>query len=114
MGSAARDALLRSAIELFSESGPASVSVREVARHAGLNQALDPHHFGSKQALLTEAIEAGSSGLFPAALATGAGSQIDSCHEPPRAPHQSPAPRLIARTLVDGMRSPRSGAGSPC
>ena len=99
-GSAAKDALLRSAIELFSESGPASVSVREVARHAGVNQGLIYRHFGSKQALLTEAIEAGSSGLFPAALATG-GFDFDAMSH--LVHHQSPAPRLIARTLVDGI-----------
>jgi TetR/AcrR family transcriptional regulator, repressor for neighboring sulfatase len=96
----ARAALLRSAIELFSESGPASVSVREVARHAGVNQGLIYRHFGSKQALLTEAIEAGSSGLFPAALAAD-GFDFDAMSH--LVHHRSPAPRLIARTLVDGI-----------
>lgn len=95
-----REALLDSAVELFAALGPASVSVRDVARHAGVNQGLIYRHFGSKDALLAEAIELGSSGMFPAALATG-GFDFDSMswllH------HASPAPRLIARTLVDGV-----------
>lgn len=97
---AARDALLTSAIELFAERGPASVSVRDIARHSGINQGLIHRHFGSKAALLAEAIEQGSSGMFPAALAAE-GFDYDAMswllH------HASPAPRLLARTLVDGI-----------
>lgn len=96
----ARDALLSSAIELFAERGPASVSVRDIARHSGINQGLIHRHFGSKAALLAEAIEQGSSGMFPAALAAE-GFDYDAMswllH------HASPAPRLLARTLVDGI-----------
>lgn len=96
----ARDALLSSAIELFAERGPESVSVRDIARHAEVNQGLIHRHFGSKAALLTEAIEQGSSGMFPAALAAE-GFDYDAMswllH------HASPAPRLLARTLVDGI-----------
>lgn len=95
-----RESLLGSAVELFAERGPAAVSVRAVARHAGVNQGLIYRHFGSKDALLAEAIETGSSGLFPAALAES-GFDFDAMswllH------HASPAPRLIARTLVDGI-----------
>lgn len=96
----ARNALLSSAIELFAERGPASVSVRDIARHSGINQGLIHRHFGSKAALLAEAIEQGSSGMFPAALAAE-GFDYDAMswllH------HASPAPRLLARTLVDGI-----------
>jgi AcrR family transcriptional regulator len=96
----ARDALLRSAIELFAERGPASVSVRDIARRAGVNQGLIYRHFGSKAALLSEALERGVSGLFPAALAAD-GFDFDAMswllH------HASPGPRLIARTLVDDV-----------
>lgn len=96
----ARDALLDAAIELFAARGPASVSVREIGRRAGVNQGLIYRHFGSKSALLAEAIEQGSAGLFPAALAdTGFGidSVVSQLH------HGSVAPRLIARTLVDDI-----------
>ncbi len=96
----AREALLRSAIELFAERGPASVSVRDIAGRAGINQGLIYRHFGSKEALLAEALEHGVSGLFPAALA-GGGFDFDAMswllH------HDSPGPRLIARTLVDDV-----------
>jgi AcrR family transcriptional regulator len=96
----ARDALLQSAIELFATSGPASVSVRDVAHHAGANQALIYRHFGSKQGLLTEAIEVGSADLLPAARSRS-GFDFDAMSY--RMHHGSPAPRLIARTLVDGV-----------
>lgn len=96
----ARDALLDAAIELFAARGPASVSVREIGRLAGVNQGLIYRHFGSKSALLAEAIEQGSSGLFPAALADS-GFDIDSVVS--QLHHGSVAPRLIARTLVDDI-----------
>ena len=96
----ARDALLRSAIELFAAQGPATISVRDIARHAGVNQGLIYRHFGSKDALLAEALEQGSSGLFPAALSAD-GFDFDAMswllHR------RSQAPRLIARTLVDDV-----------
>jgi len=96
----AQDALLQSAIELFAGLGPASVSVRDIARHAGVNQGLIYRHFGSKEALLAEAIEQGSSGLFPAALAPD-GFDFDAMSQ--LIHHGSPAPRVIARTLVDDI-----------
>jgi len=96
----ARDALLHSAIELFATAGPASVSVRDVARHSGVNQGLIYRHFGSKEALLAEAIEQGSSGLFPAAEAAD-GFDFDAMSQ--LLHHGSTAPRLIARTLVDDI-----------
>jgi TetR/AcrR family transcriptional regulator, repressor for neighboring sulfatase len=96
----AQDALLRSAVELFASRGPASVSVRDIARYAGVNQGLIYRHFGSKDVLLAEAIEAGSSGLFGAAQAPG-GFDFDAMSH--LLHHRSPAPRLIARTLVDGI-----------
>jgi AcrR family transcriptional regulator len=96
----AGQALLQSAIELFAESGPASVSVRDIARHAGVNQTLIYRHFGSKQGLLTEAIEVGSADLFPATR-SDSGFDFDAMSQLMH--HGSPAPRLVARTLVDGI-----------
>lgn len=96
----AKEALLRSAVELFAEGGPASVSVRDLARHAGVNQGLIYRHFGSKQALLAAAIETGSSILLTAALSTD-GFDFDAMSH--LMPHGSPAPRMIARTLVDDV-----------
>ena len=48
-----RRALLRAAIETIGESGPAAMSVREVARRAGVTHAAAAYHFGDKAGLLT-------------------------------------------------------------
>lgn len=96
----ARQALLTAAVERFAARGPTASSVRDIARHAEVNQGLIYRHFGSKEALVAEALDAGISGLFPAALAVD-GFDFDAMswllH------HASPAPRLIARTLVDDV-----------
>ncbi len=94
----AQDALLASAIELFAQHGPASVSIRDVARHAGVNHGLVHRHFGSKEDLITEAIEVGVATLMPGVQAPD-GFDID---EVVRVMYDDPIPaRLIARTLVD-------------
>ncbi len=95
-----RDALLSSAVELFARRGPASVSVRDIARHAGANQGLIYRHFGSKEALLAEVLDHGTAVLLPAALAAD-GFDFDAMAWLMR--HASPAARLIARTLVDDV-----------
>ena len=98
--SSAANALVDAAVELFAVRGPASVSVRDVGRHAGVNQGLIYRHFGSKQALIAAAFERGSSGLFPAALAP-AGFDIDTVVH--QLHHGSRAPSMIARILVDDV-----------
>ena len=95
-----RETLLMSAVELFAQHGPATVSIRDIARHAGLNHGLLHRHFDSKQALVTEAIEVGVASLMPGALAP-AGLDIEQVVA---VMHSDPIPaRLIARTLVDGI-----------
>ena len=96
----AQEALVAAAVELFAVRGPASVSVRDVARLAGVNQGLIYRHFGSKEALLAAAFELGSSGLFPAALAPE-GFDIDTVIH--QVHHGSRAPWLIARISVDDV-----------
>jgi len=49
-----RNALIQSATILCAEKGPSLVSVREVAKHAGVNHGLVHRHFGSKEGLITE------------------------------------------------------------
>ena len=88
------------AVELFAEHGPASVSVRELAGHAGVNQGLIYRHFGSKEALLAEAIERAGSSLYPAALAAE-GFDYDAMSQLMH--HWALSPRLIARSLVDDV-----------
>ena len=76
------------------------MSVRDIGRHAGVNQGLIYRHFGSKEAILAEAIQEGTSALLPAALATD-GFDFDLMSQ--LLHHGSPAPRLLARTIVDGI-----------
>ena len=47
-----RAALIASAAQLFAERGPKAVSVRDVAKAAGVNHGLVHRHFGSKHGLL--------------------------------------------------------------
>lgn len=96
----AKEALLAAGIELFAARGPAAVSVRDVARRAGANQGLIYRHFGSKEALLAEVIDRGSAVLVPAAWASPS-FDFDAMSQ--LVHHVSPAPRLIARALVDDI-----------
>lgn len=96
----AREALLAAAVQLFAEHGPASVSIRDIARYAGVNHGLVHRHFGSKVDLLAEAIEVGSGPLQSSAFPPD-GFDIDGAVH---AIHQgSPSARTIARLLVDAV-----------
>src|SRR6266487_4520245 len=46
-----RAALLRAAVETITEAGPAAMSLREVARRAGVTHAAAAYHFGDKAGL---------------------------------------------------------------
>lgn len=46
-------ALLAAAVDAINEAGPASVSLRELARRAGVSHAAPQHHFGDKAGLMT-------------------------------------------------------------
>lgn len=48
-----RPALLRAAVEVIGQAGPAAMSLREVARRAGVTHAAAAYHFGDKAGLLT-------------------------------------------------------------
>ena len=56
-GDEARARVLEVALDLFAASGYRGTSVAQVAQHAGLSQAGLLHHFPSKVALLTAALE---------------------------------------------------------
>src|ERR671912_1815682 len=45
--------LLEAAVEAIDEVGPAAVSMRDLARRAGVSHAAPAHHFGDKAGLLT-------------------------------------------------------------
>jgi AcrR family transcriptional regulator len=95
-----RESLLEAAVELFAERGPASVSIRDIARHAGVNHGLIHRHFGSKDDLLAEAIEVGSFSLQPGAFAPE-GFDIDRVVHAMH--HGSPSPKTIARIILDDI-----------
>src|SRR5215471_15318282 len=48
-----RPALLRAAVETIAGAGPAAMSLREVARRAGVTHAAAAYHFGDKAGLFT-------------------------------------------------------------
>ncbi|SCE80323.1 transcriptional regulator, TetR family [Micromonospora coriariae] len=48
-----RNALLAAAVEAIEEVGPAALSLRDLARRAGVSHAAPAHHFGDKAGLLT-------------------------------------------------------------
>lgn len=48
-----REALLEAALALVTEQGATALSLREVARRAGVSHAAPAHHFGDKAGLLT-------------------------------------------------------------
>ncbi|MDX3233366.1 TetR/AcrR family transcriptional regulator [Streptomyces sp. ME19-01-6] len=64
-----RRALLTAAVEAIEESGAAAVSLRDLARRAGVSHAAPAHHFGDKAGLLTAVAVEGFE-LFADALNT--------------------------------------------
>ncbi|TNC18873.1 TetR/AcrR family transcriptional regulator [Amycolatopsis alkalitolerans] len=64
-----RRTLLEAAVEVIVESGPAAVSLRELARRAGVSHAAPAHHFRDKAGLMT-ALAAQGFGLLAEELAT--------------------------------------------
>ncbi len=48
-----RRALLQAAVDQILEGGPATLSLRDLARRAGVSHAAPAHHFGDKAGLLT-------------------------------------------------------------
>jgi AcrR family transcriptional regulator len=70
-----RRALLAAATEAIAEQGPAALSLRDLARRAGVSHAAPTHHFGDKKGLLTalaaEGFERLAAALREARAATG-------------------------------------------
>lgn len=62
-------AVRRAAIELLAEHGPAAVSIRGIARRAGVNHALLHRHFGTRDDLLRAVLASHSAVIGDAARA---------------------------------------------
>ena len=58
-----REQVLAASLELIEEQGVAALSLREVARRAGVSHQAPYHHFGSKDALVAELVARGFTGL---------------------------------------------------
>jgi len=99
-----RAALIEAAARLFAEQGPRAVSVRQVAREAGVNHGLVHRHFGSKEGLLQEVMThlasriAGSMGS-PSKGENLAGLLGDTFGATADAVHW----RILARAMLDGQ-----------
>jgi AcrR family transcriptional regulator len=66
-----RRALLDAAAEVIADSGPAALSLRDLARRAGVSHAGPQHHFGDKAGLLTALAAEGYDLLAAAQTAAG-------------------------------------------
>src|SRR3954451_6173243 len=59
-----RRVLLDTALEAIATDGVAALSLRDVARRAGVSHAAPAHHFGDKRGLLTAIAIEGFAGLY--------------------------------------------------
>ncbi|GGO03195.1 TetR/AcrR family transcriptional regulator [Micromonospora parathelypteridis] len=66
-----RRALLAAALEAIEEVGPTALSLRDLARRAGVSHAAPAHHFGDKAGLLSALAAQGFDRLAQALTATG-------------------------------------------
>jgi AcrR family transcriptional regulator len=94
-----RSALIQAAIELYSSSGPASLTTREIADLARVNQGLIYHYFESREALLTEAIAEAN---LPLEISLPPGVELD-LPAAIRAVAQARSYRMLARVEANGM-----------
>src|SRR4051794_1253762 len=67
-----RRVLIDCALAAIAERGAANLSLRDVARRAGVSHAAPAHHFGDKQGLLTAIAVEGFDGLTQATAAAAA------------------------------------------
>jgi len=65
-----RSAILAAAVDALTESGPARLSLRDLARRAGVSHAAPAHHFGDKAGVLTAVAAEGYNLLADALTAT--------------------------------------------
>jgi AcrR family transcriptional regulator len=64
-----RSAILAAAVDALTESGPARLSLRDLARRAGVSHAAPAHHFGDKAGVLTAVAAEGYDLLADALIA---------------------------------------------
>jgi TetR/AcrR family transcriptional regulator, repressor for neighboring sulfatase len=70
-------AVLDATVELLAESGPRTLSVRQVAERAGVNHALVHRHFGTKDEIVRRALEAQSAAVARDVRARSRDGELD-------------------------------------
>ncbi len=101
--------MVDAAAHLFAERGPAAVSLREVARRAGVNLGLIHRHIGSKEDLLAAVLQA-QPGIVPVGVSTpeeGAALMLWSGFSPPL------YTLILVRAALDGYDVARLGVDFP-
>jgi AcrR family transcriptional regulator len=105
-GEAVCEALLDSATVLFTADGPARVSLRAIADHAGVNLGQIPRHFGTKEALLQAVMGRAAADIAGTATdPTGStdGASLTDSLAIFDATGASPYWRLLAHVILDGI-----------
>lgn len=97
-GDTGEEALVRAAIDLYAERGPGSVTTRDIAERAGVNQGLIYHYFPSRDALIARAIEAANQPFAQAMLPEGRVDLVPLIRLRP----DLKALVIMARYLLDG------------
>ena len=100
---AVRTAVLDSAIALFAERGPSSVSLRDIAGAANVNLGLLHRHFGSKADLVTAAIEHFLAGMRSRIIEVLTADDFSSALVSVLRYDASVYTRLMAWSLLDGV-----------
>lgn len=107
----ARSNIRNAALRMFAERGPDAVTVRDIAKGAGVSASLVLHHFGSKDGLLA-AVDAYASEAFEAVFAEFDGEDVAKLLMGGEAttsvaevfarafPHGSPLPAYLRRLLL--------------
>jgi AcrR family transcriptional regulator len=96
----AREALLVAAVELYAERGAGSITTRDIADRADVNQGLIYHYFESREHLLETAVELANTPLVASSVTAG---RLDLERLTRERPDLSSLV-IMARHLVDGGR----------
>lgn len=104
-------AILVAAAELFGQRSPSAVSLREIARRAGVNYGLIHHYYGTKDAILAELLRRGS--VNGAERMRDAGSVDDALVALTTPGERSSHARMLAWALLDGVDPAKLVAVSP-
>lgn len=108
-----KTALIRSAADLVEQSGADALSLREVARHAGVSSAAPYRHYANREMLLAEVAREGFERLHDQLITIGAGLERQSaflaqCIAYIRFAEQNPA---LYRLMFGGLLDKRQHEG---